>query len=557
MTQDDDNRQRDFDPADPDRLQAAKDEREHDAHPEQPGHRREQREERERRARSARAGATSSAAITSAWARAPPYAKSGPGGVSLPSVRARCNSRATCRNRVARALGGDAMHADKREFDFFQIREIAGGQEAALVEVQYTPPFRLRAHHTGERGRGRCGPLPHPARNRYNCAMETTDDMPGNAEMIAIVRAAIATAGGRIPFAHYMALVLTHPVHGYYASGRGAPGRAGADFLTAPETSPYFGRCLAVQIAECWQRLGAPPAMAIWEPGAGAGTLARTILDALRDDAPAAYDATTYWLDDLSPRIHDRASAALAEHAASGRIAWGTPPTGCTGVVLANEFVDALPVHRVRVENGALREAYVVWDDERDTFGEGWEAPSTPALAQFLADGDVVLAEGQIAEISLAARDWIQLVADRLDKGYVVTIDYGDTAPALYRPGRFPEGSLMCYYRHTANREPYRHVGEQDMTAHVDFSALERAGTRAGLATLGLTTQAALLASLGLGEMLYAATQRATDPFRYINERNAVVRLIEPSAMGRNRRPAARKRRTARTAATRATEPPI
>lgn len=126
-------------------------------------------------------------------------------------------------------------------------------------------------------------------------------------------------------------------------------------------------------------------------------------------------------------------------------------------------------------------------------------------------------------------------VTHRIEKGYVITIDYGDSAPALYRPGRFPEGSLMCHHRHTANREPYRHVGEQDMTAHVDFSALERAGTRAGLTTLGLTTQAAFLSSLGLGEMLYEATQRATDPFRYIHERNAVVRLIEPSAMGRNR----------------------
>ncbi|MGI8857943.1 MAG: class I SAM-dependent methyltransferase [Thermomicrobiales bacterium] len=365
--------------------------------------------------------------------------------------------------------------------------------------------------------------------------METTDDTRGNADLIVIVRAAIAAAGGRIPFAQYMALALTYPVHGYYASGRGAPGRAGADFLTAPETSPYFGRCLAVQIAECWQRLGDPPALTIWEPGAGAGTLARTILDALRDDEPAAYRATTYWLDDLSPLSHDRARVALAEHIESGHVAWGAPPAGCIGVVLANEFVDALPVHRVRIESGALREAYVVWDDERDTFGEQWDAPSTPALAQFIADGDVILAQGQIAEISLAALDWMQSVADRLKRGYVITVDYGDAAPALYRPGRFPEGSLMCYYRHTANREPYHHVGEQDMTAHVDFSALERAGGRAGLTALGLTTQAALLASLGLGEMLYAATQRAADPFQYINERNAVVRLIEPSAMGRNR----------------------
>jgi SAM-dependent MidA family methyltransferase len=122
-----------------------------------------------------------------------------------------------------------------------------------------------------------------------------------------------------------------------------------------------------------------------------------------------------------------------------------------------------------------------------------------------------------------------------MTQGYVITIDYGDTAPALYRPGRFPEGSLMCYSQHTANREPYQHVGEQDMTAHVDFSALERAGTNAGLIALGITTQAAFLASLGLGEMLYAATQQASDPFQYIAERNAVVRLIEPSAMGRNR----------------------
>jgi SAM-dependent MidA family methyltransferase len=365
--------------------------------------------------------------------------------------------------------------------------------------------------------------------------METMNGAPGNPDMVAIIRAVIAAAGGRIPFARFMALALTHPTHGYYASGRGAPGREGADFLTAPETSPYFGRCLAVQIAECWERMGAPTAFAIWEPGAGAGTLAGTVLDALRNDAPAAYRAATYWLDDLSPLTRERARAALVAHTEAGQIAWGRPPGGFTGIVLANEFVDALPVHRVHVEGGALREAYSLWDDERGAFAEQWAAPSTPALARFLDEGGIALAEGQVAEIALAAINWIAEVAYRIEQGYVITVDYGDTVPALYRPGRFPEGSLMCYYRHTANREPYRHVGEQDMTAHVDFSALERAGTRAGLTTLGLTTQAAFLASLGLGEMLYAATQRATDPFRYIDERNAVVRLIEPSAMGRNR----------------------
>jgi len=363
--------------------------------------------------------------------------------------------------------------------------------------------------------------------------MNSRDLPTSQSELTAIIRDAIAGAGGQVTFARYMALALYHPVHGYYASGRGAPGREGADFLTAPETSPFFGRCLAVQVAECWDVLGVPPTFTIWEPGAAAGTLARTVLDALRDDSPAAYAATTYWLDDISSGA--RAEAALAGHVRAGRVVWGKPEAGMIGVVLTNEFVDALPVHRVRHDGGALREAFVQWDEDRESFVEAWGAPSTPALMDYIAESGITLADGQVAEISLAALDWIASVARRLSRGYIVTIDYGDSAPALYRPGRFPEGSLMCYYRHTANRDPYQHVGEQDMTAHVDFSALERAGTGAGLTTLGLTTQAAFLSSLGLGEMLYAATQRATDPFRYINERNAVVRLIEPSAMGRNR----------------------
>lgn len=359
---------------------------------------------------------------------------------------------------------------------------------------------------------------------------ETTD---GNPDLIAVIRAAIADAGGRIPFARYMEIALTHPVYGYYASGRGAPGREGADFLTAPETSPYFGRCLAVQVAECWRLLGMPPAFAVWEHGAGAGTLAHTLLDALRETDSDAFAATTYWLDDVSRVSLARARSAVAAYA--DRIAWGAPPMGMVGIVLANEFLDALPVHRVRISEGEFQEAYVVWDAHKATFAEEWGTPSTAALTRTLAAEGVHLDEGQIAEICLAITPWMTEVARRVAMGYLLAIDYGDVAPALYRPGRFPDGSLMCYFRHTANRAPYMHVGAQDMTAHVDFTALERAANKAGLTTLGLTTQAALLASLGLGEMLYTATQQATDAARYINERNAVVRLIEPSAMGRNR----------------------
>ena len=425
------------------------------------------------------------------------------------------------------------MDADKRHLDLLQIRKIACGQETTLVYVHAALLGYCRII-AEERWRGN---LTIAARGvqRYNCMMDKANGAHGNPDLIAILHAAIAEAGGRIPFARYMQLALGHPTHGYYASGRGAPGREGADFLTAPETSPYFGRCLAAQVAECWQRLGAPAAFTLWEPGSGAGTLARTILDTLRDDAPAAYRAITYWLDDFASPARDRAHIALVEHRDGDHIAWGAPPDGFVGIVLTNEFVDALPIHRVRATTGVLQEAYVIWDAERDTFAEQWDTPSTPALARFMVESGVAFIDGQVAEISLAAMAWIERVARRMIQGYVITIDYGDTAPALYRPGRFPEGSLMCYYQHTANREPYQHVGEQDMTAHVDFSALERAGTNAGLTALGITTQAAFLASLGLGEMLYTATQQAGDPFQYIAERNAVVRLIEPSAMGRNR----------------------
>src|SRR5215472_2485949 len=132
------------------------------------------------------------------------------------------------------------------------------------------------------------------------------NDSAGNPALIAIIRLEIDAAGGAIPFARFMDLALTHPVHGYYASGRGAPGRDGADFLTAPETSPCFGRCLAVQIAECWHRLGEPGDFTIWEPGAGAGTLAVTALDALAEIDPAAYMTTTWWLDDAALSALDR-----------------------------------------------------------------------------------------------------------------------------------------------------------------------------------------------------------------------------------------------------------
>ena len=203
------------------------------------------------------------------------------------------------------------------------------------------------------------------------------------------------------------------------------------------------------------------------------------------------------------------------------------------GAIVTNEFVDALPVHRVvGGPAGALREQYVRWDEVAGSFVAEDGPPSTPALAAALAAGGVTLAEGQAGEINLAAGDWLDAATARLARGLVLTIDYGYPTAELYAPRR-RAGTFLCYYRHTANDEPFRHVGAQDMTAHVDFGALERRGAACGLRTLGFTTQGELLTNLGLGELLVATQTPGRALDGYLADRASVLALIEPGGMGR------------------------
>ncbi len=175
-----------------------------------------------------------------------------------------------------------------------------------------------------------------------------------------------------------------------------------------------------------------------------------------------------------------------------------TPPF--VGAILTNEFVDALPIHRVvGGPDGALLERYVGWDAQADWFAETLEAPSTPRLAAALAAAQVTLVAGQSGEINLAADEWLAAAAARLARGVILTVDYGYQSAELYSPRR-REGTFLCYYRHTALDDPYVRIGAQDMTAHVDFGALERAGQRLGLEALGFSTQGIFLGNLGLGD---------------------------------------------------------
>ncbi len=364
---------------------------------------------------------------------------------------------------------------------------------------------------------------------------------PGNPALIAMMRAEIAAHGGRITFARFMELALYHPEHGYYLAPDRRPGRGG-DFLTAPELHPFFGFAVARQIADCWDRLERPEPFVVREYGAGIGGLAYDIIAGLSSERPEIAAALHYQMLEPNPYRRQQAMRAMTEVGLAAKVTAIDPDTTAArepfaGVILANEVADALPVNRIVVRDSGLREVYVTWNDETDGFGEVEAEPSEPDLGANLRDDlvahGVALQEGYRLDISPAAAHWFSGVATALARGYAILIDYGYAAAELYRDHRL-EGTLRGYTEHTVNDDPFRLVGEQDLTAHVDFTALERAGRVAGLVSAGLTTQGAFLASVGLGDFLVELqVQPDTDPAAYYRAQAAVFRLIDPAGMGR------------------------
>lgn len=315
----------------------------------------------------------------------------------------------------------------------------------------------------------------------------------------------------RITFARFMERALTEPDLGYYAASTIRPTPAG-DFVTAPELHPFFGQCVARQLTQVWQRLGKPAAFTVREYGAGRGTLAATVSDGLEADRSGLLDALDWHGLDLDPREEEPGKG------------------GFSGALIANEFLDALPVHRVVLRHGGLLERYVTWRD--GWFAEEEGPPSTPGLEEHLAADGVMLAEGQLAEICLSAPRWVTEATADLERGVSLLIDYGSPAEELYGPRRMA-GTLLTYRAHGVGDDPFSAVGRQDLTAHVDFTAIDRAAAAAGMARLGRTTQAEFLAGLGLGELLSSlGSHPATDPRAYVTARAAVARLLDPRHLG-------------------------
>ena len=296
-----------------------------------------------------------------------------------------------------------------------------------------------------------------------------------------------------------MERALYDPQYGYYTSARSPWGRGG-DYLTAPQVHSAVGAAIARLAAETDEVLGHPAPFTLIEAGSGDGQLMSDVCDALAAQNSDLYERIRLWSIEQSPVSRELQRRALHHHAE--KIEWaesvsGIPVHEICGGVFSNELFDAFPVHRVVALPGGVHEIFVGAENER--FTEPTGAMSTPRLAEYLDSNEIDLCEGQIAEISLAAGDWMNALADRLSAGFVLTIDYGARTEILYGPDR-QRGSLICQRQYQVSADPYQHVGEQDISAHVDFGNLRRRGLERGLEPRGLESLQIFLLGFGVTE---------------------------------------------------------
>jgi SAM-dependent MidA family methyltransferase len=344
--------------------------------------------------------------------------------------------------------------------------------------------------------------------------------------LMARLRREAAADGGWLSFARFMDIVLYTPMAGYYAGSQRKFGADG-DFVTAPEMTPLFGQALAAQIAELLDRCGS--GARIIEAGGGSGRLAADLLLALNAGGRAPDE---YALLEVSSDLAARQKTLLQEvlpPTLSRRVRWlSTLPERFIGVVLGNELLDAMPVHLVRWTSGGIRERGLT---VRADGGFDWK--ERPARGRLLARAEALAsriapADGYLSEISLAGPAWVRSFAERLECGALLLVDYGFPEHEYYHPQR-DGGTLMCHQRHRAHADPLVQVGAQDITAHVDFSAIAETAHEAGLKLAGYTSQAAFLMNCGILDKLGEADAGNLNGVR---ARSAVQKLLSPAEMG-------------------------
>lgn len=331
-----------------------------------------------------------------------------------------------------------------------------------------------------------------------------------------------------VSFVDFMGQALYHPEHGYYMASRDRIGKAG-DFFTSSSVNALFGRLVARQLMQMHELLGGE-AFQVVEQGAGEGHLAQDVLDALAEEAPELYAQLSYTLVEVSQDNRQRQSQNLKAH--TDKVAWCADDDWSikSGCFLSNELVDAFPVHLVEKHEGVIQEVFVA--SRENSFLEDLREPAGKQLADYFAWLGSSPIEGNRAEANLAAPTWMRHVGRRIEKGFAITIDYGYPSEELYAPYR-RDGTLMCYHRHQADDNPYDRVGEKDITAHVDFTSLQKAGGEVGLNTLWFGEQYRFLLALGFFEELVRLEAAATDEKEARALRLTLKNLIMPeSGMG-------------------------
>jgi SAM-dependent MidA family methyltransferase len=338
---------------------------------------------------------------------------------------------------------------------------------------------------------------------------------------------------GKISFDRWMDLALYHPDYGYYTSGNVKIGSKG-DFFTSSSLGADFGELLAEQLIEMAEFLGNSQGFTVVEVGAGSGILAKDILDYLSRNYPDFYQSLSYIIIEQSQKLREQQQATLAGYA---RVSWQNwtdlANNSLVGCVFSNELIDAFPVHRVVIESGELREIYlglgkpfleIIGELSTDRIKDYFDLVGINIPSQLYP-------EGYQTEVNLLALDWLETVNQKLDRGYILTIDYGYTAEKYYHPQR-SQGTLQCYRQHQRYDNPYLFVGEQDITTHVDFTALQRQGEKLCLQNLGFTQQGLFLMALGLGNRLGELSQGKMDILTIFKRRDALHQLIDPTGLG-------------------------
>jgi SAM-dependent MidA family methyltransferase len=334
---------------------------------------------------------------------------------------------------------------------------------------------------------------------------------------------------GPITFEAFMDAALYDDEHGYYPSRRRSPGSTpvgtDGDYFTSPSSHPAFGALLALQLEEMWRSLGSPSEFVVVEMGAGDGVLGSDISDYVERELPEFATAIRYSSTDLVPPV---GSEVVGDNSQL--------PVGVTGCVISNELLDAHPVNRFIVQGGEVREIFVDYRDGVfvESVGDVSEGEVAARVEPFLG----MLPESYRGEVNLRLGYWADSISATLERGYVITIDYGYDRPELYKPGRV-DGSLRCYYQHTLGQNPLRRIGRQDITAHVDFTAVDHVLMVMGFGRIGKPSQQEFLSKVGidgfLGDIAGRVGRGEISRSESQEDLAGIGSLINPEGLGRFR----------------------